>query len=227
MRILIVEDETILREQLAAALSDAGYAVDLADNGKDALFMGEEYALDLAILDLGLPEIDGLEVLRRWREAKRTFPVLILTARGRWEEKVTGLETGADDYLVKPFHIEEVLARCRALTRRASGWSDPILRAGPLELNTKTQQLSVSGMEIELTAYEYRLIEYLILHAGEVISKPELSEHLYAEDADRDSNVLEVLIGRLRRKLDPDKTLTPIETLRGRGYRFTLSRNQA
>jgi two-component system response regulator PhoP len=227
MRVLIVEDEALLRDQLAAALRDAGYAVDQTGEGSEGLYMGLEYPIDLAILDLGLPDIDGLELLRQWREANRNFPVLILTARGRWEEKVTGLETGADDYLVKPFHVEEVLARCRALTRRAGGWAEAVLSAGPVQLNTTAQKLLLNEKEIELTAFEYRLLEYLMLHAGEVISKTELAEHLYEEEADRDSNVMEVLIGRLRRKIDPERSLNPIETLRGRGYRFTLEREQS
>jgi two-component system response regulator PhoP len=171
--------------------------------------------------------MDGLELLRQVRAAGRAFPVLILTARGRWEEKVAGLETGADDYLVKPFHMEEVLARCRALVRRSSGWADATLSAGPIKLDTSAQQVHLNSEPVELTAFEYRVLEYLMLHTGEVISKTELADHLYEEETDRDSNVLEVLMGRLRRKLDPDRSLNPIETLRGRGYRFTLQRNQS
>ncbi len=227
MRILVIEDETTLREQLAAALRDAGFAVDEAANGTDGLFMATEYPIDIAILDLGLPDMDGLELLRQVRTAGRAFPVLILTARGRWEEKVAGLETGADDYLVKPFHMEEVLARCRALVRRSSGWADAILSAGPIKLDTSAQQVQLNSEPVELTAFEYRVLEYLMLHTGEVISKTELADHLYEEETDRDSNVLEVLMGRLRRKLDPDRSLNPIETLRGRGYRFALQRNQS
>jgi len=225
MRILVVEDEAALQEQLAKALEQLGWAVDRASSGQDGLYMGNEYPLDLAILDLGLPDIDGLEVMRAWRAEGRTFPVLILTARSRWTEKVTGLEAGADDYLVKPFHIEEVLARVRALIRRSGGWANAALKAGNIQLDTVSQQVTVAGTPVSLTAFEYRLLEYLMLHAGEVISKTTLADHLYAEDADRDSNVLEVLIGRLRRKLDPDGTALPIETLRGRGYRFALARN--
>jgi len=227
MRVLIVEDEAILRDQLAAALRGAGYAVDQSDEGKEGLYMGLEFPVDIAILDLGLPDMDGLDVLRDWRKAGRNFPVLILTARGRWEEKVDGLESGADDYLVKPFHVEEVLARCRALVRRAGGWADSTLSAGPIKLDTSGQRVKINDAEVELTAFEYKVLEYLMLHADEVISKSELSDHLYEEETDRDSNVLEVLMGRLRRKLDPDKTLNPIETLRGRGYRFTLAREQS
>ena len=227
MRVLIIEDEPDLRDELANAMREAGYAVDQAGEGSEGLYMGLEFPVDVAILDLGLPDLDGLDVLRQWREAGRTFPVLILTARGRWEEKVDGLESGADDYLVKPFHLEEVLARCRALVRRSGGWADSVLQAGPIKLDTGRQTVALNDAAVDLTAYEYRLLEYLMLHAGKVISKTELAEHLYDEDADRDSNVLEVLMGRLRRKLDPDRTLNPVETLRGRGYRFTLERDHA
>ncbi|MDX1656800.1 MAG: response regulator transcription factor, partial [Candidatus Competibacteraceae bacterium] len=166
----------------------------------------------------------GIEVVRRWRAAGRAFPVLILTARGRWQDKVEGLEAGGDDYLVKPFHMEELLARLRALVRRAAGWSSGVLRCPPVELDPAAQQVTVDGSEVELTAFEYKLLHYLMLHAGEVVSKGELNDHLYEEDLDRDSNVLEVLLGRLRRKLDPERTLEPIETLRGRGYRLRLPR---
>ena len=222
MRVLIVEDETALRQQLNARLQAAGFAVDTADNGKDALFLGREYPFDIAVVDLGLPQLSGIDVIRQWREQGRSFPVLILTARDRWQDKVKGLEAGADDYLTKPFHNEELLARVRALLRRASGVSQPLLRCGPLQLDTSAQTVSINGVTPELTAYEYRVLEYLVLHRGKVISKTELTEHVYDQDFDRDSNVLEVFVGRLRRKLDPDNTLKPIETLRGRGYRFSL-----
>jgi two-component system response regulator PhoP len=194
--------------------------VDATDRGEEGLFMGSEYPVDVAVLDLGLPDMDGLKVLTRWREAGHNFPVLVLTARGRWSEKVEGLETGADDYLTKPFHMEEVLARLRALVRRSSGLASSSLSAGAIQLDTSSQTVRVAERDIELTAYEYRLLEYLMLHAGEVISKTTLAEHLYDEETDRDSNVLEVLVGRLRRKLDPDRSAAPIETLRGRGYRL-------
>lgn len=222
MRILIVEDEPALRKQLVESLRAAGYAVDAASDGQDGLFMGNEYPIDVAILDLGLPDIDGLEVLRQWRKEGRTFPVLILTARGSWNEKVNGLETGADDYLVKPFHMEEVTARLRALVRRSRGLANSVFEAHTIKLDTATQRVSLGADEIKLTAFEYRLLEHLMLHAGEVISKSELAEHLYDEETDRDSNVLEVLVGRLRRKLDPKQLSQPIETLRGRGYRIRL-----
>ena len=224
MRILIIEDETALRERVIAQLHEQGYAVDSAADGRTGLYLGQEYPLDAAIVDLGLPDLSGIEVIRRWRAAGRRFPVLILTARGRWQDKVEGLEAGADDYLVKPFYAEELLARLRALIRRTGGWSQAVLICGPIALDTGAQQVMLADQAVELTAYEYKLLEYLILHAGTVISKTELTEHLYQEDEDRDSNVLEVLVGRLRRKLDPDRTLNPIETLRGRGYRFRLER---
>jgi two-component system response regulator PhoP len=224
MRVLIIEDEAPLRRQMSQQLRSKGYAVDATGEGAEGLFMGNEYPVDVAILDLGLPDMSGLQVLNQWRAEGRTFPVLILTARGRWQEKVAGLEAGADDYLVKPFHIEEVMARLRALVRRAAGWANAVLSAGAIELDTGSQTVRVNQRDVELTAYEYKLLEHLMLHAGEVVSKTELTEHLYDEDADRDSNVLEVLLGRLRRKLDPDRTLNPVETLRGRGYRFRLER---
>jgi two-component system, OmpR family, response regulator PhoP len=224
MRILIIEDEAPLLERVAAQLREQGYAVDTAADGRTGLYLGQEYPLDAAVVDLGLPDLSGIEVIRRWRAAGRRFPILILTARGRWQDKVEGLEAGADDYLVKPFYTEELLARLRALIRRTGGWTQAVLQCGAIALNTGAQQVTLDGQPVELTAYEYKLLEYLMLHAGAVISKTELTEHLYQEDEDRDSNVLEVLLGRLRRKLDPNRDLNPIETLRGRGYRFRLER---
>ena len=224
MRSLIIEDEAALRERVTTQLREQGYAVDSAADGRTGLYIGQEYPLDAAVVDLGLPDLSGIEIIRRWRAAGRTFPVLILTARGRWQDKVEGLEAGADDYLVKPFYTEELLARLRALIRRTGGWTQAVLQCGPIALDTGAQQVTLAGQAVELTAYEYKLLEYLMLHAGTVISKTELTEHLYQEDEDRDSNVLEVLVGRLRRKLDPDRTLNPIETLRGRGYRVRLER---
>lgn len=223
MRILIIEDEAPLLERVAAQLREQGYAVDTAADGRNGLYLGQEYPLDAAVVDLGLPDLPGIEVIRRWRAAGRRFPILILTARGRWQDKVEGLEAGADDYLVKPFYMEELLARLRALIRRTGGWTQAVLACGPIALDTGAQQVTLLGQPVDLTAYEYKLLEYLMLHAGTVISKTELTEHLYQEDEDRDSNVLEVLVGRLRRKLDPTGTLLPIETLRGRGYRFSLA----
>ena len=220
MRLLLIEDEAPLSEQIASSLREAGFAVDTALTGEDGQFMGEDYPIDVAVVDLGLPDISGLDVIKAWREAGKTFPVLILTARGRWEEKVTGLESGADDYLVKPFHMEELVARLRALIRRSAGFADSKISMGAYMLDTSSQIILLHDQEIDVTAFEYKVLEYLMLHADSVVSKSELSEHLYEDDFDRDSNVLEVIIGRLRKKLDPDKTANPIETLRGRGYRF-------
>lgn len=225
MRVLLLEDEAPLREQVSARLRTQGYAVDTAADGASGVYLGEEYPIDIAVVDLGLPDMSGIEVIRRWRAGGRRFPVLILTARGRWQDKVEGLEAGADDYLVKPFHMEELLARLRALLRRAEGWTQAVLHCEPIALDTGAQSVTVAGVAVELTAYEYRLLEYLMLHAGDVVSKTALTEHLYEEDLDRDSNVLEVLIARLRRKLDPERTLNPIETLRGRGYCLRLPRS--
>jgi two-component system response regulator PhoP len=222
MRLLVIEDETSLRRQLCEQLRAAGYGVDDAANGKDGLLHGREYPIDLAVVDIGLPDLSGIEVIRAWRKQDKRFPVLILTARGRWQDKVEGLEAGADDYLVKPFHVEELLARVNALLRRAAGLAQPVVSCGPIMLDTAAQVVRVDKRALDLTAYEYKVLEYLILHAGEVVSKTTLTEHVYDQDFDRDSNVIEVFIGRLRKKLDPDDRLQPIETLRGRGYRFTL-----
>ncbi|HED15218.1 MAG TPA: response regulator transcription factor [Gammaproteobacteria bacterium] len=227
MRVLVIEDEQILREQLAEALSTAGYVIDSAADGDEGFYQGKEYPQDLAVVDLGLPGMSGIEVIKSWREAGLDFPVLILTARGRWQEKVEGLEAGADDYMVKPFSMEELQARVRALLRRSSGWSQSQLRCDPVQMDLGTQKVTVAGKEIDLTAYEYKVLEFLMLHAGEVISKNDLTEHIYHQDFDRDSNTLEVFVRRLRKKLDPDNSLEPIETLRGRGYRFVLERNSA
>lgn len=226
MRVLIVEDENELRQQLKARLEAEGYAVDTAENGEEGLFVGREYPIDAAVVDIGLPKMSGIEMLRMLRAEDKTFPVLILTARGRWQEKVEGFEAGADDYLVKPFHIEELVARIKALMRRAAGLAQPVVECGPVKLNTASQDVTVHGVSQELTAFEYKVLEYLMLNRGQVVSKTELTEHIYAQDFDRDSNVIEVFVGRLRRKLDPDNTIKPIETLRGRGYRFTLSQNE-
>lgn len=225
MRALIIEDEPALREQLRLQLGAHGFAVDVSADGEEGLYQGGEYDYDVAVVDLGLPKVSGIDVIRQWRAAGRAFPVLILTARGRWQEKVEGLEAGADDYLVKPFQMEELVARLRALVRRSGGWTQSVLRCGPVELDMTTQQVRVDQVSIELTAYEYKVLEYLMLRAGEVVSKTELTEHIYEQDYDRDSNVLEVFIGRLRRKLDPAAALNPIETLRGRGYRFVIPRD--
>ena len=225
MRILLIEDETALREQTAQQLRAQNLTVDAVADGEEGLFMGCEYPYDVAIIDLGLPKLSGIDVFRQLREKSFKYPILILTARGRWQDKVEGLEAGADDYLVKPFHFEELLARINALARRASGWANATLNCGPIELNPASQQVSLNEQPVELTAYEYRLLHFLMLHAGEVISKTELTDHIYELDQDRDSNVIEVFVKRLRGKLDPDKNLNPIETLRGRGYRLTLPRD--
>ena len=224
MRALIVEDESTLRQQLADALRGSGYAVDEAEDGETGLYMATQMPIDLAIIDLGLPKLDGVSVIRKTREQGHSFPMLVLTARDSWQDKVDGLEAGADDYLTKPFHIEELQARLRALLRRTSGFTESVLRFDSLTIDTRAQQVEVSGQKIELTAYEYRLLAYLAIHDGEVISKPDLLDHLYEEDTYRDPNVLEVFVKRLRQKLDPRKTLKPIETLRGRGYRLALKR---
>jgi two-component system response regulator PhoP len=222
MRLLIIEDERKLLEQICARLEKEGFEVDSTIDGREGLYLASEYPVDLAIVDLGLPTLSGLEVIRRLRKSGKQLPILILTARGKWEEKVTGLEAGADDYLVKPFHMEELLARVRALLRRAVGSGQTCLNFGPISLDTAAQTVQLNNIPLELTAFEYRLLEYLARRSGQVISKTELADTLYAHDDDRDSNVIEVLIGRLRKKLDPAQTLMPIETLRGRGYRFTL-----
>lgn len=222
MRILVIEDEPLLREQLSARLSREGFRVDQSGDGDEGLYLALEYPFDGAILDLGLPGTPGLEILRRLRASGSRLPVLILTARGRWQEKVEGLEAGADDYLAKPFEMEELLARLRALLRRAAGAAGQLIVRGPVRLDRAAQRVWTEEREIELTAYEFQLLERLMTEQGRVVSKRELADYLYPHDEDRESNVLEVLVGRLRRKLDPDGSLAPIETLRGRGYRFVL-----
>jgi two-component system response regulator PhoP len=226
VRVLLVEDEADIREPLAARLGKEGYNVDCAQDGDEGLFLGREYGIDVGIIDIGLPKLSGIELIRELRRLDKNFPVLILTARGNWQDKVEGLEAGADDYLVKPFHIEELLARLNALLRRSAGWSHPVLNGGPIALDTRTQTVSVESVLIDLTAYEYKVLEYLMLHAGEVVSKADLTEHIYEQDWDRDSNTIEVFVRRLRKKLDPGERFKPIETLRGRGYRFALERSR-
>lgn len=222
MRLLVVEDEQNLREQLTAALEKKGYSVDAACDGQEGLYYGNEFDYDVAVIDLGLPKLNGIDLIRALRSSRRNFPILILTARDHWQDKVSGLEAGADDYVVKPFAMEEVLARLNALIRRSSGHASPVLEFGPIALDTASQSVKLNGSAIELTSFEYKVLEYLMLRPGEVVSKTELTEHIYAQDFDRDSNTLEVFVGRLRKKLDPDNSLKPIETLRGRGYRFAL-----
>ncbi|MBN8453489.1 response regulator transcription factor [Accumulibacter sp.] len=216
MRILVVEDEPTLNAQLVSSLRVAGYVVDSTDNGVDAHFMGDSEAFDAVVLDLGLPRMDGLTVLRKWRAGGRATPVLILTARDGWHEKVTGIDAGADDYLTKPFHMEELLARLRALIRRAGGHASAEIVCGPLLLDTRNGRVMVGGQVLALTGHEYRVLAYLIHHAGELVSRSELIEHIYAQDFDRDSNTVEVFIARLRKKLPPGL----IETVRGLGYRL-------
>jgi two-component system, OmpR family, response regulator PhoP len=222
MRLLLVEDDAALRLGLARRLEADGYRVDQAADGEDGLFQAREYPVDLAIVDLGLPKLSGLDVVKGLRADERAIPILILTARGSWQDKVVGLEAGADDYLVKPFEYPELHARVKALLRRALKATSDVLTLGPIAIDFSAQRARLEGAAIELTTFEYRLLEFLVRERARVVSKQELSDYLYPHDEDRDSNVLEVLIGRLRRKLDPDGTLAPIETLRGRGYRFTL-----
>ncbi len=226
MRLLIVEDDVALRESLAGNLREHGYAIDEAGTVAEGEYFAAEFDPALAIIDLGLPDRPGAELVAKLRADGRKLPILILTARDRWQDKVEGLNAGADDYVVKPFNIEELLARINALLRRAAGHAQPIIRCGPIALDTQAQQISVNGENVALTAYEYRLIETLLLRAGQVVTKAELTDRLYDQDFERDSNVIEVFIGRLRKKLDPGNSLKPIETLRGRGYRFALERNQ-
>ncbi len=223
MRLLLVEDDAALRLGLARQLEAEGYRVDQAADGADGLFQAREYPVDLAIVDLGLPKVDGITIVQTLRAEGRTLPILVLTARGSWQDKVRGLEAGADDYLVKPFEYPELAARVKALLRRSTKAASDVLGFGALAIDLSAQVARLDGVALELTAFEFRLLEYLARERARVVSKQELSDYLYPHDQDRDSNVLEVLIGRLRKKLDPDGTLQPIETLRGRGYRFALA----
>lgn len=223
MRILVVEDQAAIRSQLKTSLSSEGFAVDLAEDGEEGLYLGLEFPIDLAVIDLGLPKIDGMQLIKMLREEGKSFPILILTARHNWQEKVNGLEAGADDYLVKPFQTEELLARINALLRRSRGFASPTLCFGDLIINTHSKRVSVKGEDVTLTAYEYKVLEYLAMNKGKAISKTELVEHIYDEDAERDSNVVEVFIRRLRVKLDPNDQMKPVETVRGQGYRFILT----
>ena len=219
MRILVVEDEPALLEQLKSRLGDAGFIVDAASDGEEGLYFGNEYDYDAAVVDLGLPKLDGMSLNAALRQANRDFPVLVLTARGHWQDKVEGLEAGADDYLTKPFQIEELLARLNALIRRSAGYASPVIEEGGLRLDTAKKEVRVEQSLVELTAYEYKVLEYLMLNPSRVVSKTELTDHLYEQDFDRDSNVIEVFVGRLRKKLVP---VNPIKTVRGQGYRFSL-----
>ena len=222
MRLLLVEDDAALRLGLARRLEADGFRVDQAADGEDGLFQAREYPVDLAIVDLGLPKINGISMVQSLRSDGRTLPILILTARGSWQDKVAGLEAGADDYLVKPFEYPELNARVKALLRRSMKAASDVLAFGPVAIDLGAQAVRLDGQPLELTAFEFRVLEFLVRERARVVSKQELSDYLYPHDEDRDSNVLEVLVGRLRRKLDPQGTLHPIETLRGRGYRFIL-----
>ena len=227
MRILVVEDDTALREDLGNRLAQAGFGVDLAADGEDGLFAGLNYPLDAAIVDLGLPKLPGLDVIRTLRARKRTFPVVILTARDGWRDKVEGLDAGADDYVAKPFNFPELFARLRALLRRPNGWITSELVCGPFALNTRAQTLTVCGIPVDLTSCEYRLLHYLMMNAGRTISGTVLAEHIYGEEMERESNIVAQLICRLRRKLDPLDLLRPIETVYGGGYRFVTPRGDS
>ncbi len=224
MRILLVEDDKKLSALVAESLLTSGYVVDQVYDGLEGLYYGREFPLDLAVIDLGLPKINGLDLIQKLRAEGFEYPILILTARDEWQEKVTGLEAGADDYLTKPFHVQELKARVAALLRRASGHASPSLDFGSLSVDLNSQKVHVNGAEVELTSFEYKVLEYLFMHPHKIVTKIDLIDHIYAEDHDRDSNVIEVFIGRLRKKLDPDGKLVPIETLRGRGYRFALEK---
>jgi two-component system OmpR family response regulator len=217
MRVLVVEDDRDLNRQLTTALAEAGYAVDSAADGEEGHFLGDTEPYDAVVLDIGLPKMDGITVLEKWRRARRAMPVLILTARDRWSDKVSGIDAGADDYVAKPFHMEEVLARLRALIRRSAGHAASQIECGPIVLDTRISRVTVDGNPVKLTSHELRLLSYLMHHQGKVVSRTELTEHLYDQDFDRDSNTIEVFVGRLRRKLGVDL----IETVRGLGYRLT------
>lgn len=217
MRALVVEDDRDLAAQLVEALREAGYAVDATGDGEEALYLGETEPYDAVVLDLGLPVIDGMTILERWRSAGLAMPVLILTARDRWSDKVAGFDAGADDYLAKPFRVEELLARLRAIIRRAGGHASPVIECGPVQIDTRASRVTVDGAPVRLTGHEYRLLAYLAHNMGKAVTRTELTEHLYDQDFDRDSNIIEVFVGRLRRKLKTDI----IETVRGLGYRMS------
>jgi two-component system, OmpR family, response regulator PhoP len=220
MKVLIVEDEPRLRENLVKSFKASGFAVEAADNGEDGLFLANEYPIDVAVVDIGLPRMSGLELIGALRKAGNALPIIVLTARDSWQDKVEGLSTGADDYMAKPFQFEELLARCNALLRRTAGYASPTIKFADIELDTMAQSVTKAGSAVELTAYEYKVIEYLFLNPRKVVSKTELTEHIYEQDFDRDSNVLEVFVGRLRKKIDPEQNLKIIQTLRGQGYRL-------
>ena len=220
MKVLIVEDELRLRENLVTSFKNAGFAVEAAENGEDGVFLAEEYPVDIAVVDIGLPGMSGLDLIGELRKQGNQLPVIVLTARDSWQDKVEGLSTGADDYMAKPFQFEELLARCNALLRRTAGYASPTIKFADIEIDTMAQSVTKAGSMVELTAYEYKVIEYLFLNPRKVVSKTELTEHIYDQDFDRDSNVLEVFVGRLRKKIDPNQSLKIIQTLRGQGYRL-------
>ena len=222
MRALIVEDEMLLAAQVDRHLRDNDFVVDIASDGEEGLHYVREYDYDVAIVDLGLPKLNGMCLIETMRREKIVAPVLILTARDNWQDKVKGLEAGADDYLAKPFHMEELQARLQALIRRSGGHASPMIERGPFCLDTRAKALHMDGRRVALTAFEYRVLEYLAMNPGRVISKAELTDRVYDQDHDRDSNVLEVLVSRLRRKLDPHGNLNPIRTVRGQGYQFAV-----
>ena len=221
-RLLLIEDEDALREQLVELLQRHDFVIDACADGMEGLYIAQKFPYDIAIIDLGLPRVSGLDIIRKIREEGRDYPILILTARADWKDKVEGLAAGADDYLVKPFHVQELLARLEAMLRRASGQFKPSLMWGPVHLDPRGKCVTVEGSQVDLTAFEFNLLEYLMQRPGEVISKAEMTEHLYEQDFERDSNVIEVFVGRLRKKLDPDNSFKPIETVRGLGYRLNI-----
>jgi two-component system response regulator PhoP len=220
MRVLIVEDDNSLARQIQQQLVEQGFAVDVAVDGEEGLYLGREYDYDAAVIDIGLPLLNGISLIQTLRAEQRRFPIIVLTARGHWQDKVEGLEAGADDYMVKPFDFPELKARLQAVIRRAAGFVQAVLTFDDLSIDTHTQKVVLGGAEISLTSYEYNTLLYFAHHPGKVISKTELTDHLYDQDYDRDSNVIEVFVGRLRKKIDPDGTRKPIKTLRGQGYRF-------
>ena len=220
MRVLIVEDDNSLARQIQQQLVEQGFAADVAVDGEEGLYLGREYDYDAAVIDIGLPLLNGISLIQTLRAEQRRFPIIVLTARGHWQDKVEGLEAGADDYMVKPFDFPELKARLQAVIRRAAGFVQAVLTFDDLSIDTHTQKVVLGGAEISLTSYEYNTLLYFAHHPGKVISKTELTDHLYDQDYDRDSNVIEVFVGRLRKKIDPDGTRKPIKTLRGQGYRF-------
>ncbi|WDD97808.1 response regulator transcription factor [Thalassomonas actiniarum] len=226
MRLLLVEDDLALQANLQGQLVSAGYSVDVAGDGEEGLFKGREYPYDAAIIDVGLPKLDGISLIKTLRKLDKSYPIIVLTARDHWQDKVSGLDAGADDYLTKPFQSEELLARLNALIRRSAGQASPVIENGPLRLNTSSAQVWVNEQSITLTSYEYKLLEYLALHPEQVKSKTELTEHIYDQDFDLDSNVIEVFVRRLRKKLDPGAEYGFIETLRGQGYKLKVFDNK-